>query len=177
MVSFNEINQQAIQLTQLPAIPCDKDRNFFSLHTKPIPLQPADATDQNPWHPFNDHLAFDFANFQFAKLQASKSKINCALDLWMAVSLKAGGSSDIPWLSAEKMYTTIDAIQEGDALWIQIQWTQQIHQSGCWKYMSYAHRTCDIFYIYNSHQQVLKITLTVFHIVNLRLAAIIFGQT
>jgi hypothetical protein len=117
MVSYNGIHEQAIKLTQLPAIPCNKDGNFLSLHTKPIPLQPADATDQNLWHPFDDRLAFDFANFQFAKLQASKLKINCALDLWMAASLKASGSSDIPWSSAKEMYTTIDAIQEGDAPW------------------------------------------------------------
>ena len=82
-----------------------------------MPLQPADATDQNPWHPFDDRLAFDFANFQFAKLQASESKINRAIDLWMAASLKAGGNGDLPWSSAEKMYATIDAIQEGDTLW------------------------------------------------------------
>jgi len=81
MVSYNEINQQAIQLTQLPAIPCNKDRNFLPLHTKPIPLQPVDATDQNLWHPFDNHLAFDFANFQFVKLQAFKLKINRALDV------------------------------------------------------------------------------------------------
>lgn len=80
-------------------------------------MQPADATDQNPWHPFDDRLAFDFANFQFAKLQASESKINRALDLWMAASLKAGGNGDLPWSSAEEMYATIDAIQEGDTPW------------------------------------------------------------
>jgi hypothetical protein len=80
-------------------------------------LQPTDAADQNPWHPFDDRLAFDFANFQFAKLQASESKINRALDLWMAASLKAGGNGDLPWSSAEEMYATIDAIQEGDTPW------------------------------------------------------------
>jgi hypothetical protein len=35
----------------------------------------------------------------------------------MAASLKAGGSGDIPWSSAEEMYATIDTIQEGDAPW------------------------------------------------------------
>jgi hypothetical protein len=35
----------------------------------------------------------------------------------MAASLKAGGNGDVPWSSAEEMYSTIDAIQEGDAPW------------------------------------------------------------
>ena len=80
-------------------------------------LQPVDATADNPWHPFNDRLAFDFANFHFAELQSSESKVNHALDLWMAAALKGGGDGELPWSSAEKMYATIDAIQEGNALW------------------------------------------------------------
>jgi hypothetical protein len=80
-------------------------------------LLPIDATDDNAWHPFDDRLAFDFANFQFAVLQASESKINRALDLWMAANIKAGGDESVPWSSAEEMYATIDAIQEGNAPW------------------------------------------------------------
>lgn len=86
-------------------------------HTKLTPLQPAGITDLNPWHLFDDHLAFDFTNFQFSMLQASESNINCALDSWMAASLKAGRNGDLPWSSAQEMYTMIDAIREGDALW------------------------------------------------------------
>jgi hypothetical protein len=84
---------------------------------KPPPLLPVDATNDNAWHPFDDHLAFDFANFQFAELQASESKINRALDLWMAANIKAGGDERVPWSSAEDMYATIDAIQAGNAPW------------------------------------------------------------
>ena len=87
------------------------------MHTKPPPFLPIDATDDNPWHPFDDRLAFDFANFQFAELQASESQINHALDLWMAANIKAGGNESVPWSSAEEMYATIDAIQEGNAPW------------------------------------------------------------
>jgi hypothetical protein len=78
---------------------------------------PIDATDDNPWHLFEDRLAFDFANFQFVELEASESKVNRALDLWMAGNLKAGGDGILPWSSAEEMYSTIDAIQEGDTPW------------------------------------------------------------
>ena len=82
-----------------------------------MPLRLVDATAKNPWHPFNDRLAFDFANFHFAELQSSESKVNCALDLWMAAVLKAGGDGELPWSSTEEMYATVDVIQEGDALW------------------------------------------------------------
>ena len=78
---------------------------------------PIDATADNPWHPFEDRLAFDFANFQFVELEASESKINRALDLWMAGNLKAGGDGILPWSSAKEMYSTIDTIQEGDTPW------------------------------------------------------------
>lgn len=113
----NELDQWAVQLMRSPAIPCNRKGNFLPLHTKPTPLPPADAMDWNVWHPFDDCLAFDFANFQFAKLQASESNINHALDLWMAASLKVGGNGDISWSSAKEMYFTIDAIQEGDVPW------------------------------------------------------------
>ena len=107
----------SIELIHHPARPCDKNGNYLPLHTKPPPLLPVDATGDNPWHPFDDRLAFDFANFQFAELQASESKINRALDLWMAANLKAGGDENLPWSSAQDMYATIDAIQEGNAPW------------------------------------------------------------
>jgi hypothetical protein len=33
----------------------------------------------------------------------------------MAAKLEAGDETPLPWASAQEMYTTIDAIQEGDA--------------------------------------------------------------
>ena len=99
------------------ALSCNVNGNYFTLHMKPPPLQPVDATNDNAWHPFDDCLAFDFANFQFAELQASELKINCVLDLWMAANIKAGRDERVPWSSAEDMYATIDAIQAGNAPW------------------------------------------------------------
>lgn len=97
--------------------PCDKDGNYLPPFTKPTLPQAVDATPENPWAPFDDRLAFDFANFQFTELQSSKSKINRALDLWKAAVIQAGGTNDLPWSSADELYATINAIQEGDAPW------------------------------------------------------------
>ena len=73
--------------------------------------------DPNPWHPFQDRLAFDWAHYHFIELQSSESKINRGLDLCMAATLKCGGGSSPPWPSAQEMYSTINAIQEGNAPW------------------------------------------------------------
>lgn len=97
--------------------PCDKDGNYLPPFTKPTLPQAVNATPENPWAPFDDRLAFDFANFQFTELQSSKSKINRALDLWKAAVIQAGGTNDLPWSSADELYATINAIQEGDAPW------------------------------------------------------------
>lgn len=52
--------------------PCDKDGNYLLPFTQP--LQAANATADNPWAPFDNRLAFDFAKFHFAELQTSKIK-------------------------------------------------------------------------------------------------------
>ena len=89
--------------------------NFISLHAKLPPVVPLDATESNAWHPFEDHLAFDWADYHFVKLQSSEHKINKGLDLWLAATLKAGDDTPLPWSSAADIYATIDVIQEGDA--------------------------------------------------------------
>lgn len=87
-----------------PALPCNENGNYLPLHTKPPPLLPVDATNDNAWHPFDNRLAFDFANFQFAELQASESRINCALDLWMAANIKAGGDERVVFCRGNVCY-------------------------------------------------------------------------
>jgi hypothetical protein len=81
---------------------------------RPPPAAP-DATEDNAFHPFEDRLAFDWAYYHFTELQSSKREINKGLNLWLAATLKAGDDTPLPWSSAEEMYQTIDAIQEGDA--------------------------------------------------------------
>lgn len=72
-------------------------------------------TEANPYHPFNDRLAFDWAHYHFIELQSSARKINKGLDLWLAAKLEAGDDSPLPWSSPGDMHETIDSIQEGDA--------------------------------------------------------------
>ncbi|KAF8812067.1 hypothetical protein BYT27DRAFT_7221263 [Phlegmacium glaucopus] len=100
---------------KLNALPCDKDGNFLPAHTRPPPLDAPNATKDNMYHPFEDQLAFNWACYHFAELQSSEREINKGLNLWLAPSLKAGDDTPLPWSSAEEMYQTIDAIQEGDA--------------------------------------------------------------
>ncbi|KAF8882197.1 hypothetical protein CPB84DRAFT_1851357 [Gymnopilus junonius] len=79
------------------------------------PTVAPDAKLDNPWHPFKDQLAFDWAHYHFIELQSSESKINKGLDLWLVATLKAGSKTPLPWSSAQEVYQTIDTIQEGDA--------------------------------------------------------------
>jgi hypothetical protein len=41
----------------------------------------------------------------------------------MAANIKACGDESVPWSSAEEMYATIDAIQEGNAPWKTVSFT------------------------------------------------------
>lgn len=97
--------------------PCNKDGNFVHPLTKPTPAPPLDATDNNPWHPFEGRLDFDWANYQFVELQSSEGKVNRGLDLWLAATLVRDGADSVPWRTADDMYMTIDSIREGSADW------------------------------------------------------------
>jgi len=97
-------------------LPCDKEGKFIPEYSQPPPSDTSDTVDNNPWHPFEDRLAFDWAHYHFTELQSSERKINKGLDLWLAATVKAGDGSPLPWASATEMYETIDSIQEGNAL-------------------------------------------------------------
>ena len=79
----------------------------------------------NPFHPFEDRLAFEFADFHFCELQSSEASINRGLQIW-AVQAAKHGNDDVPWASANDMYTTIDQIQQGDNPW----WRVLFHYQG-----------------------------------------------
>jgi Plavaka transposase len=84
----------------------------------PPPRQPADAMPSNPWHPFPDRFAFEFAKHHFSELQSSETQINWALDHWMAERIRCQGRvEDLPWTKAQDMYNTIDSIKEGPSAW------------------------------------------------------------
>jgi len=74
------------------------------------------VTSDNPFHPFEDRLAFEFADYHFFQQESLELSINKALQLWAAQSAKHG-HDNIPWKSAVEMYSTIDWIQQGNNPW------------------------------------------------------------
>jgi hypothetical protein len=76
----------------------------------PLPHEPLDATPENPYHPFKDRLAFEFADFHFSEQQSSEGHINCAIDFLAAQAAKSHINDDAPWSSASEMYATIDQV-------------------------------------------------------------------
>jgi hypothetical protein len=98
------------------AHPCDKDGYYLPSGSRCQPQQPLDATPKNPFHPFEDRLAFEFADFHFSEQQSSAAAIDQALQLWAAQSAK-NGFDDVPWESAKDLYASIDEIRQGDNPW------------------------------------------------------------
>jgi len=79
--------------------------------------EPLDATLDNPWAPFEDRLAFDWAFYHYVKMQSSEANIVEGLDLWRAAKIKESRNGDIPWGNADDLYNTINSIQAGHAPW------------------------------------------------------------
>ncbi|KAJ7577182.1 hypothetical protein C8J56DRAFT_799124, partial [Mycena floridula] len=128
------------------------------------PQEPADAKPGNPFHPFSNRHAFDWAQFHFFEIQASNSKTNRGLDLWQAALISSGGTTSIPWASAKEVRTTIDSIQESDIPWKMV----QFHYSGSLpngtppKWMTETYELC----VHDSHlllQQQLTTTVDKFN--------------
>ncbi len=84
---------------------------------EPTQQAPVDAKPDNVYAPFEDRLAFEWADQHYVKLQASSRAIGCGLDLWGAALAKGGFGGDTPWRNTEEMYETIDSICAGDAPW------------------------------------------------------------
>lgn len=57
----------------LLALPCDENGNMLPPGSPPPPRHPADATPSNPWNPFDDRLAFQFADYHFTELHTSEA--------------------------------------------------------------------------------------------------------
>ncbi|RXW16095.1 hypothetical protein EST38_g9754 [Candolleomyces aberdarensis] len=96
--------------------PVDKMGLPLPPHTKPPAWNELDP--ENPWDPFEDRLAFDFAHYHYVELQSPASKINKGLDLWLASKIQALRSEkcdNVPWASADELYETVDKIQQGNA--------------------------------------------------------------
>lgn len=99
------------------ATPCSVDGIYFRNETKPPPPQDRRASDSdNIWHPFEDRLAFAFTHHHYVELQSSERGIAHGLDLWLAATLKEGGT-DIPWQKPKEIYEAIDNIEAGITPW------------------------------------------------------------
>jgi hypothetical protein len=104
------------ELILIPAaVPCDANGNYLPPHTPPLLFDENPGWAPNSWEPFNSRLEYDFANYHFVGLQSSAANINKALDLWATSMMEFGG--DVPWANSTDLYSTIDAIQHGDAPW------------------------------------------------------------
>ncbi|KAF5332268.1 hypothetical protein D9611_007993 [Ephemerocybe angulata] len=100
----------------LTALPVDETGKRLPLHVNPAPRNQLNA--DNPFHPFDDRLSFDWAHYHYVEMQSSVSQINKGLDLWLASKIQAMGSTDcddLPWSSASELYSTIDEITQGNA--------------------------------------------------------------
>jgi Plavaka transposase len=103
------------------AWPCAADGSFLkqpiSKATPPTP----NAMSGNPWAPFQDRLAFDWARYHYVWLQSSVDDIREGLDLWHAAVIKHVLDHDmlegVPWDNAEQLYATIDSIDAGEIGW------------------------------------------------------------
>ncbi|KAH9019934.1 hypothetical protein EDB83DRAFT_2568069 [Lactarius deliciosus] len=75
----------------------------------------------NPWLPFGDRLAYEWACYHYVKLQSSAADVQQGLDLWRATVMMYQDDHDscdgVPWKSAADMYGTIDTIPVGGVSW------------------------------------------------------------
>ncbi|KAJ7163934.1 hypothetical protein C8R43DRAFT_1168740 [Mycena crocata] len=111
----NEYRHETEHHPHINARPCDAQGNYLPAYSPAPPLASLDGQVPGSWAPFESRTEYDFAHFHFVEVQSSAGAINTALDLWAAQVLKYG--EDIPWKSAEHLYSTIDSIQHGDAPW------------------------------------------------------------
>ncbi|KAJ3833133.1 hypothetical protein F5878DRAFT_719544 [Lentinula raphanica] len=99
--------------------PDDNDHEEFTYFrhphlTAPPPPPPIpEAHSQESWLPFSNRIEFDFAHLHFVCLQSLAAEIKLALDMWAAQVLVSGGDpDDQPWVNADQLYETIDAIDD-----------------------------------------------------------------
>ncbi|KAF5382367.1 hypothetical protein D9757_009785 [Collybiopsis confluens] len=104
---------------------CDHEGKTLPSNTPP-PLPQENPSDQNPWFPFGSEAEFRLADLLFTDTEMSQGNINKLLDIWSLYQQQlrqANGcttcpeSQDGPFLDHKNMYSTIDSIAEGGAIW------------------------------------------------------------
>lgn len=105
------------------ARPCDKNGTFLDdpATTKPLPYPAHTIDPENPWAPFEDRIAYDFAQYHYVEVQSSADEISRNLDMLVANSMKHSHNREASgpngWRNTKDMYTTIDSIPVGDVPW------------------------------------------------------------
>ena len=88
--------------------------HFCHTNSQTYPQRPNGCCVRKPWAPFEDLVAFDFAQYHYVEFQSSEGEIAKGLDLLCATVIKHDG---LPWKSAKELHATIDSIQTGSAPW------------------------------------------------------------
>lgn len=92
-------------------MPCDINGEFLP---EGAPPPPRDDLPPNDFFPFDNRIAFEFADLIFRREQMPANNINDLLQLWAAA---LPPDLDPPFNNKDAMYNTIDHISEGDAPW------------------------------------------------------------
>ncbi|KAH8977242.1 hypothetical protein EDB86DRAFT_3092823 [Lactarius hatsudake] len=92
-----------IRHPHLSAHPCSSDGAFLRDLSQP-PTSELLESHGNPWLPFGDRLAYEWARYHYVKLQSSAADVQQGLDLWRATVMMYQDDHDscdgVPWKSA-----------------------------------------------------------------------------
>ncbi|ESK82484.1 hypothetical protein Moror_8528 [Moniliophthora roreri MCA 2997] len=101
--------------SKLTARPCDKDGNTLPPGTLPSMVEDTSDSGSTRFHPFQDRLEFEIADFLFREAQMSGAKIAKLMQLWAVHAATSGGAS--PFRNQAQLYEMIDTIKHGSAPW------------------------------------------------------------
>lgn len=98
-------------LIYLIGLPCDVNGEFLLDGAVP----PAwESFPNDDFSPFTSQAAFELADLLYRKDQMSAANINNLLQIWAAT---LPSDQDPPFINKDDLYSTIDAVQIGDAPW------------------------------------------------------------
>ncbi|KAI6168508.1 hypothetical protein EDD17DRAFT_1772901 [Pisolithus thermaeus] len=72
------------------------------------------TSSKRAWHPFESRAHFELADFIFCQNEMPGAQIDELMHIWASMPGQAGTP---PYANHEHLYSTIDAISEGDAPW------------------------------------------------------------
>ena len=80
---------------------------------QPTTSNPQHST-RSPWHPFESQAHFELADFIFRQNEMPGAHIDELMHIWASMP---GHDGTPPFSNHEHLYSSIDAISEGDAPW------------------------------------------------------------